>query len=195
MNDMTEHPTRQPGPGAARFIRAADGIAVAGGYVAVVCLVLITLLMVAQVCVAFASKIAPSVRGDISIAWEYGSYLMGTMFLMASAITLRSDRHIRLGVVIENCPPGVRRVLEIFCSLIALIFTIYLTWAFALGAERAWMMNTSSISSETPLWIPLLAFGVGTALLAVQCAVRLLCATMRYDLVNDALRAGGKIME
>ncbi|MFV0491346.1 MAG: TRAP transporter small permease subunit [Pseudorhodobacter sp.] len=195
MNQVTTAETRMPGPLMGRFIGFADRLALWGGYVAITCLVIMAGLMLAQVVVAFLSKIFPSVRGDISVAWEYGAYLMGTMFLMASAITLRAGRHIRLGVVIQNCSPRVLRMLEIFCSLIALLFTVYLTWALALGAERAWNMNTTSIESKTPIWIPLAVFSLGTALLALQFAIRLVSAIFGFELINTALKAGGEIEE
>lgn len=195
MAEMTSTETRVPGPALGRFIGCGDRLSLWGGYIAIACLVIMAGLMLAQVVVAFLSKIFPSVRGDISVAWEYGAYLMGAMFLLASGVTLRAGRHIRLGVVIQNCSPRVLRWLEIFCSLIALLFTIYLTWALALGAERAWMMNTTSISSQTPIWIPLAIFSVGTALLALQFSIRLLCAVLGFELTNDALKAGGEIEE
>lgn len=195
MTHLPSSPTRHPGPVLGRFLRLADALALAGGYAAMGCLVCITLLMLAQVGVAFASKFTNAVRGDIPIAWEYGSYLMGATFLLGSAVTLRADRHIRLGVVIQNCGPRVVRVLEILSSATALVFTIYLTIAFWQGAQRAIQMGSTSISSQTPLWIPLSVFCVGTGLLALQFAVRLLCALMRLDLANMALRAGGEISE
>lgn len=188
-------PARQPGPALRMVLRIADGLALLGGYVAMACLAVIALLMLAQVSVALVSRFVPTVRGDISFAWEYGSYLMGATFLLGSAVTLRADRHIRLGVVMQNSGPGVVRVLEIVSSALALAFSIFLTVAFVQGAERAVAMGTTSISSATPLWIPLTVFAVGCALLAIQCAVRLLCAILRFDLVNEALRAGGEIGE
>ncbi|WP_417723312.1 TRAP transporter small permease subunit [Salipiger sp.] len=195
MTNLPSSLKRHPGPVLGRFLRIADALALAGGQVAMGCLVVITLLMLAQVGVAFLSKFTSAVRGDIPVAWEYGSYLMGATFLLGSAVTLRADRHIRLGVVIQNCGPSVVRVLEILSSAAALAFTVYLTYAFGQGAQRAVLMGTTSISSQTPLWIPMSVFCIGTGLLALQFAVRLLCAVMRFDLVNEALRAGGEITE
>lgn len=195
MNEADSPLTRQPGPTAGRFIAFVDALALLGGRVAMVCLVLMAALMLAQVTVAFLSKFTTAIRGDIPIAWEYGSYLMGTTFLLGSAITLRADRHIRLGVVIQHCGPATLRVLEIISAALALAFTVYLTIAFGQGTQRAVVMGTTSISSATPLWIPLSVFCVGTGLLALQFAVRLICAIMRFDLVNHKLRAGGEITE
>jgi TRAP-type C4-dicarboxylate transport system permease small subunit len=194
MTNVSEN-IRQPGPVLGAFIRLADAMATLGGRIAMLCLVIITLLMLAQVVVAFLSEFVPGVRGDIPIAWEYGSYLMGATFLLGSAVTLRADRHIRLGVVIQNCGPEVVRVLEIISSLLALGFAVYLTWSFGQGMLRNYAMGTTSISSKTPLWIPMSVFCVGTALLTIQFAVRLVCAVMRFDLVNESLRAGGEIQE
>lgn len=194
MTDATS-PFNRPGPVLGALIRLADGLALLGGWIAMACLVVITLLMLAQVGVAFLSKFTTAVRGDIPVAWEYGSYLMGAMFLLGSAVTLRADRHIRLGVVIQNCGPETVRVLEIVSSILAMAFSVYLTWAFTQGTLRNFAMGTTSISSQTPLWIPMSVFAIGTALLALQFGVRLLCALMRFDLVNQGLRAGGEIQE
>ncbi|MFV0334067.1 MAG: TRAP transporter small permease subunit [Tropicimonas sp.] len=195
MNPANSLHTRPPGPTLGRFIAFADALALLGGRVAMGCLVLMAALMLAQVSVAFLSKFTTSIRGDIPVAWEYGSYLMGTTFLLGSAITLRADRHIRLGVVIQHCNRSTLRVLEIISAALALAFTVYLTIAFGQGTQRALAMGTTSISSATPLWIPLSVFCVGTGLLALQFAVRLTCAVMRFDLVNPKLRAGGEITE
>lgn len=195
MTDAPSLTTRQPGQILGRLIGFADRLALIGGLIAMLCLVLMAGLMLAQVSVAFLSKFTTAVRGDIPIAWEYGSYLMGTTFLLGSAITLRADRHIRLGVVIQHCSPRVVRVLEIVSSTLALAFTIYLTIAFGQGTQRAVVMGTTSISSGTPIWIPLSVFTVGSGLLAIQFAVRLTCALMRFEIVNEKLRAGGEITE
>lgn len=178
-----------------RVLRVTDALALAGGYVGMACLVLITGLMLAQVGVAFLSKFTHAVRGDIPIAWEYGSYLMGAAFLLGSGMTLRADRHIRLGVVMQHCGPGMVRVLEIVSSALALAFTVFLTWALIGAAERAILLGTVSIGSGTPLWIPQSVFALGTALLALQFAMRLACAIAGRPVASDALRFGGELDE
>lgn len=195
MADSTLKDLRQPGPLLGGAIKVADTLALIGGYIAMACLMMMSLLMLAQVGVAFLSKFTSAIRGDIPIAWEYGAYLMGTVFLMGSAITLRADRHIRLGVVLQYCGPGTVRFLEILSSLLACAFAVYLAFAFGQGAQRAIMFGTTSISSGTPIWIPMSIFSLGTALLAIQFGVRLICAFMRYDLVNPALQSGGEFIE
>lgn len=195
MAETTNSELRQPGPVLGGIIKVADRLALIGGYVAMACLLMMAFLMLGQVTVAFLSKFTTAIRGDIPIAWEYGAYLMGTAFLMGSAITLRADRHIRLGVVVQHCGPGTVRLLEIISSLLATAFAAYLALAFGQGAQRSIMLGTTSISSGTPIWIPMTIFALGTALLAIQFAVRLTCAVMRFDLVNPALQAGGEFFE
>ncbi len=195
MTDIEAGVQRTPGDTFARVLRVTDALALAGGWAGMACLVLISALMLAQVGVAFASKFTTSVRGDIPIAWEYGSYMMGAAFLLGSGMTLRADRHIRLGVVVQNCGPRMVRVLEIVSSALALCFTVFLTWSLAGAAHRAILMGTVSISSGTPLWIPQSVFALGTALLALQFAMRLACAIARVPVASEALRFGGELDE
>ena len=108
-----------------RVIRVSDAISLSAGYVAVVSLVGIVCLMVAQVSVSLISRFIPAVRGDIPIAWEYGSYLMGAVFMLGLGLSLRAGRHIRLDIVVDRATPKARIILEVVSGSCTLAFAIY----------------------------------------------------------------------
>lgn len=167
------------------FIRAVDALAIVGTHLAAACLVALTFLMLAQISVAALSRIVPTIRGDIPIVWEYGSYLMGATFMLGSAMTLRAGRHIRLGLVTDNASPRLSGIMDLIVSLMALILVGFLTFSMGRGAINALIAGTTSIASRTPLWIPLSVFALGSLLLALQLVARI-AATLTGRPVEDA---------
>ena len=174
------------------FVRVVDALSIAGTYVAATCLVALTLLMLAQISVGIISKFFPAVRGDIPIVWEYGSYLMGATFMLGSAMTLRAGRHIRLGLVTDNVGPLFRRVLDVAVSLLALALVGFLPFSLGRATVQAMISGSSSIASQTPLWIPLSVFAVGSLFLALQLLVRVLAVIWGIPPEDESLRVGSE---
>jgi TRAP-type C4-dicarboxylate transport system permease small subunit len=171
-------------------IRVVDTLSIAAAYLAAICLVVLTLLMLAQISVGIVSKIVPTVRGDIPIVWEYGSYLMGATFMLGSAMTLRAGRHIRLGLLTDNVSPAIRRALDLFVSLLGLGLVGFLTYSLGRATIMAMISGSTSIASRTPLWIPLSVFAVGSLFLALQLMVRLLAALSGHAVEDETLHVG-----
>lgn len=176
----------------AQFIRVVDALSIAATYVAAACLVALTLLMLAQITVGIISRIFPVVRGDIPIVWEYGSYLMGATFMLGSAMTLRAGRHIRLGLLTDNVGPIVRTGLDVVVTLLALALVGFLTYSLGRATLQAMISGSTSIASQTPLWIPLSVFAVGSLLLALQLVVRALAALSGGPVEDESLRVGSE---
>jgi TRAP-type mannitol/chloroaromatic compound transport system permease small subunit len=180
--------TQEPAGAVARFIGFADRVAIAGAWLAMFCLVGMTLLMFAQIVVSTVSKFVPAVRGDIPVAWEYSSYLMGATFMLGAGMTLRAGRHIRLGIVIGNTRARVRWVLELFSSLVSFGFVAFLTYSLGRAALRAFALGSASVGSNTPTWIPMAVFAVGAAIFALQFLARVLACIAGQPLENKALQ-------
>jgi len=171
------------------FLRFVDLLAIAATWVAGGCLIALTGLMLAQIGVAAISRVIPSIRGDIPIVWEYGSYLMGATFMLGSAMTLRAGRHIRLGMLTENIGPRARVVVDLIISIIGFALVAFLTYSLGRGAFNSMLSGSASIASRTPLWIPLLVFTVGNFLLALQLAARIVANLTGRPVEDLALRA------
>lgn len=98
----------------------------------------------------------------------YAGYLMAGAGFLALAHTLRRGEHIRVTLLLQAAPPGLRRGLELWsrlaASLLALLFAFYscrLVW------QSVAFNDISTGNDATPLWIPQLAMAVGTVVFAI----------------------------
>jgi TRAP-type C4-dicarboxylate transport system permease small subunit len=169
-------------------LRWIDWMGFAGGWIAAGCLVVLTLLILAEIAVRLLSDFIAAVPADIPVAWEYSSYLMGASFLFGAAMTLRAGSHIRVSLLLANARPPVRRALEIVSAAGGTALTVFLAWSLWSFALEAWERDQTSISSASPLWIPQMSLVAGAALLALQMAGRLLQALLGLPLEDDRLR-------
>jgi TRAP-type mannitol/chloroaromatic compound transport system permease small subunit len=168
-------------------------LAIAGSWFAAASLGILIVLIVAEILVAFVSKFFPDLPGDIPIAWEYSGYLSGTAFMAATAIALRAGNHIRVGVVIANVSPTIRRGMEILCSAVGAVLTVFLAWTLVRFSLQAWTGGQLSIDSYTPMWIPKSLLAIGATLLAVQMVARLIRSVAGAPLEDEKLKATGTL--
>ncbi len=166
------------------ILDAIDRLGRIDGWLGALCLVLLTTLIFAEVLVRFLSGFLPWVPAHIPVAWEYGSYLMAATFTFGAAMTLRAGGHIRVTLLTGNASPVVRRGLEIFCALAATIFVGFLAYAMIKFALGSYQRGTTSISSNTPIWIPQAVVAFGMLLLAMQALARLIQACLGLPLEN-----------
>jgi TRAP-type mannitol/chloroaromatic compound transport system permease small subunit len=175
----------------AMLLAAADALAVLGGWLAAGCLAALVLLISAEILVAAASRVFPSLPGDIPIAWEYSAYLMGAAFLLGAAVTLRAGGHIRVSILVSRLGPGPLRALEIVTALLGSAVTIFFAWSLLLFAWRSFTSGQVSGGSFTPLWIPQAALAAGAVLLAIQMVARLARSLLGLATEDHALKAAG----
>ena len=178
-----------------RLIGIVDRLGIGAAWLAGLCLVALTLLMLAQIAVAAVSRLSPAIRGDIPVVWEYGSYLMGATFMLGLAMTLRAGRHIRLGLLTDNANPRVRRTIDIIVSLIGLVLAGFLTYSLGRGALNSMLSGSTSIASRTPLWVPLSVFAAGCLLLTLQFTTRILAGVTGRPVEDPSLQVGSSETE
>jgi TRAP-type C4-dicarboxylate transport system permease small subunit len=159
------------------------------GWIGAVCLVTLTLLMLAEITVRALSNFIPWVPADIPVAWEYSSYMMAACFTFGAAMTLRAGGHIRVTLVLGRLQPPARRLLEIAASLVATCFVGFLSIAMARFAWSAYERGQTSISSDTMLWIPEAVIAFGMVLLALQFLARTIQAVLGLPLEDPRIKA------
>lgn len=177
--------------GAQLLLRVSDWIAAASGAFSVLCLVALLLLILAGVGRSLLGKIDPAWSGEIVIAWEYGSYLMGAVFMFGAAAGLRAGTHIRVSILLSHISGGVALVLEAVSTLIGLFVAGFIARALFNFTLRAYNTNQLSSGSLTPLWIPDALLALGAMLLALQMAVRLVRVLLGLPAEDTSLKAGG----
>ncbi len=136
-------------------------------------------LVLAVVSVQFALVVARYVFGFGSI-WLTEAVVYGhaTLFLLASAWTLRAGGHVRVDIFYADASPRTRAIVDLAGALLLLLpFALVLAWLAAPYAARSWaVFERSQESSGLPLvfalktLIPL--FAVLMALQGVAQAIR-----------------------
>ena len=159
------------------------------GWIGAACLVVLTLLMLAEITVRALSNFVSWVPADIPVAWEYSSYLMAACFTFGAAMTLRAGGHIRVTLVLGKLQPSARRLLEIAASLVATAFVGFLAVAMARFSWTAFSAGQRSISSDTLLWIPEAVVAFGMMLLALQFLARFIQALLGLPLEDHRIKA------
>lgn len=133
----------------------------AAGVLAALSLIAILLLIVVQMLARWTGEVFPG-------APDYAGYAMAAASFLAFANALNRGAHIRVSIVLNAVPAGVRRAIEIWCFGIGTA----VMWYFVYYAQRftywSWKFNDISQGQDkTPLWIPQSAMLIGAAILAI----------------------------
>jgi TRAP-type C4-dicarboxylate transport system permease small subunit len=159
------------------------------GWIGGGCLLTLTLLMLAEVTTRALSNVLPFFPADISVAWEYSSYLMAASFTFGAAMTLRVGGHIRVVLLLKNIPAPFQRGLEVLAALAGFAFMAFLTFAMIKFAYSSFIRGQVSTSSETPLWFPQGVVAFGMLLLTMQFLARAIQATLGLPLEDHSMKA------
>ncbi len=165
-----------------------DALGRFGGSVAALALAALTLLILAEISVRLLSGYFQGMPAGVPMAWEYSSYLMGTAFMAGAAMALRAGSHIRVSILLAQLPPFGQRILEVVASAVGVCLTSFLAYSLALFTWGSFTRGQTSISSDTPVWIPEAAITLGAFLLALQMLARLLQALWGLPVEDPSLR-------
>lgn len=130
--------------------RALDALYAASGAAAVVFLILIAVLTLAQMAGRLIGVPVPS-------ADDFAGYCMAGCVGLGMTYTLRTGGHIRVLTLLTRLAPGPRRVLEIVCAAGAALIVGVLTWY-----TGDMVLTTRGFGEYTiglvpvPKWIPML---------------------------------------
>ena len=105
---------------------------------------------------------------------------MAATFTFGAAMTLRAGGHIRVSLLLANVPrrscAGCSKSLSAVAGVVFMAFLAYAMVKFTWGS---FMRGQTSISSDTPLWIPQAVVTFGMVLLALQFLARVIQAAAR----------------
>jgi TRAP-type C4-dicarboxylate transport system permease small subunit len=175
------------------ILELLDRLSRLDGWLGAVCLASLTALMLAEVFVRAVSNVTSLVPASIPVAWEWSSYLMAATFTFGAAMTLRAGGHIRVSLLLANAPPALRRVLDVATAAVALVFMAFLAYAMVKFTYASYAKGQTSISSDTPLWIPQAVVTFGMVLLALQFLARMIQALLGLPLEDARMKAGALV--
>lgn len=127
-------------------------------------------------------------QNPLSVAEEYGAYMLVAITCMGLAFTWKEGSHVRVELLINRLSPSVRQWVRVITMFIALIFTIFMVIASYQMVSFSFMFGTRSGSwIRTPIAWPQITLIIGSVFLFFQLIIEIVRA------VNDlGSRKGGR---
>ncbi|WP_332826487.1 TRAP transporter small permease [Ramlibacter sp.] len=163
-------------------MRALHRLYLASGLLSAASLVAICGLILAQV-------VARNLGSTVRDAEEFAAWAMAAAGFFGLPYALHCGSHIRVQVFTRFLSPAPQHVLEVVASLIGLALSAFLAWycvAFVLESYN--FKEVSQGLVPVPLWLPQLPMALGSILLVVAFAERLVCVLRhrQFELGDNA---------
>jgi TRAP-type C4-dicarboxylate transport system permease small subunit len=150
------------------LLRAADFIARTTAYLAGLVLIAITVYTLVEIVLRGAFGISSNVLV------EFVGYGLAAMTFLGASQTMRAGGLIRINVLLQFAPPGLRRILDAFClacGIAIVVFGSYFVW---FDMQRAYERGYETDSVvPLPLWLPPLGLLVGMVAFVLDMAIQL----------------------
>ena len=135
-----------------------DRLYAGAGWLAGVCIVLITLMILAQIVGRWFGIIIPSTE-------DFSGYLLAAASFLALASTFRHGNHIRVTVVVHQLPARARHALLIVVLLLFCLLMAYCAWQLSYMVYESWRFDELSQGYiAVPLWLPQTPMALGAIL-------------------------------
>ncbi|NLQ17806.1 TRAP transporter small permease [Marinomonas sp. M1K-6] len=125
------------------------------GLLSGLCIVIITLLLLAQIVGRLFNFIVPS-------AEDFAGYALAASTFLGLAYTFREGGHIRVTLLIEQFSPAPRKIQEAIILILSFCLLCYLSYACGYMVYESYVYNEVSYGYvPVPLWIPQLPVAIG----------------------------------
>ncbi|MDO5641645.1 MAG: TRAP transporter small permease [Paracoccus sp. (in: a-proteobacteria)] len=174
--------------------RMADVVSLCGAWVAAFCVAALTLLVLIDTLLAFASRyLYQGIPSGTGVGWEYSAYLMGAAFLLGAGLTLRAGLQLRVELMLSVGHGRFARWIEMFAAALGSAITVLLTIWLARFTMRTYGYGEVSQDSFTPLWVPQMVLTIGMGVLAFQMVARLVACLSGASLNKPSLGSASAI--
>ena len=155
--------------------KGLDGLYVAAGVLAALCLIAILTLIVLQMLARWTGEVFPG-------APDYAGYAMASASFLAFANALNRGSHIRVSLLLNYLSEGARKWMEIWCFSIGAAVMWYFVWYAQKFVYWSWKFNDISQGQDkTPLWIPQIAMLIGAVIFAIALTDHLISLVVRGE--------------
>ncbi|NNE51285.1 MAG: TRAP transporter small permease [Sulfitobacter sp.] len=152
-----------------------DSLYLLAGILAALCLIAILSLIVVQMVARWTGEVFPG-------APNYAGYAMAAASFLAFANALGRGAHIRVSILLNAVPLGLKRLLEIWCFAVAAAIAWYFTYYAYWFVYWSWKFNEISQGQDAiHLWIPQSVMVAGGALLALALTDNLLHVLLKGE--------------
>jgi len=140
---------------------ALDKVYNGAGIIAGACIVLITLMVLAQIVGRWFGIIIPSTE-------DFSGYLLAAASFLALAYTFRHGGHIRVTLLVHQLPSRWQRTLMNIALLVFVVIAGYGAYQLCFLVYESWQFQELSQGYiAIPLWIPQLPMALGVLLFFV----------------------------
>ncbi|QMV61595.1 TRAP transporter small permease [Pseudomonas berkeleyensis] len=147
------------------------------GLLAGLFLILICVLIVAQILARQFGTMIPSTD-------EFAAYCMAASGFLALPYALMRGAHIRVELLFRILPQRSLFAVEVLGNMVGLLIAAYLAWYCALFVLESYeFKEVSSGLLPIPMWIPQIPMVLGTVILVIAMAERLVlvCRGQRFE--------------
>lgn len=147
------------------------------GLLAGLFLILICVLIVAQILARQFGTMIPSTD-------EFAAYCMAASGFLALPYALMRGAHIRVELLFRILPQRSLFAVEVLGNVVGLLIAAYLAWYCALFVLESYeFKEVSSGLLPIPMWIPQMPMVLGTVILVIAMAERLVlvCRGQRFE--------------
>lgn len=119
-------------------------------------------------CVMIAQMVMRELQMQLPAADDVSAYLCVSTTFFALAATFKRGELIRVGMLVNRLPPGLRRAAEFLALSLAAALMAYVT--FWTAQDMLFSLEIEEVAQGTvpiPLWIPKLAVPAGAGLLLI----------------------------
>lgn len=155
--------------------RFLDFLYSAAGVLAALCLIAILSLIVLQMLARWTGEVFPG-------APNYAGYAMAAASFLAFANALGRGAHIRVSILLNAVPDGVRRWIDVFCFAVGTAVMWYFVWyAWRFVGFSIMLGDVSQGQDRTPLWIPQSVMLAGAVIFAIALTDHLINLLVRGE--------------
>ena len=143
------------------------------GYIAAIFLILVALFIL----IGISSRIFGFYIRGLA---EYSGYCMASASFFALAYTFVEGGHIRITLFLEKLSGLKKRILEIWCLIIASIFSGYLAFYFIKMLIISYkFQERSEGADEILIWIPQTSVAIGSFIFFISCFHQLILSLIK----------------
>ena len=125
---------------------------------------LLLAIMVVNVTLAVIARYV--LQNSLSWSEEFGRYMMVWCGFLGCSIAIRDDSHVGVSMVVDLCPPALRKFMIVLNKVVVAVFIIVV---FVTSLKH---LNTLSIQKssalEIPMILPYLSVTIGMALMFLE---------------------------
>lgn len=140
------------------------------GWASATCLILMTLLILAQIVARLLGVLIPSSE-------DFAGWLLSATIFFGLAYTFNTGGHIRLTILLSKLPAKIRKAFEIFALFMGIGIVAFMAYYTSYTVYESYDFgDVSDTYLPVPLWLVQLPMAVGSILLLFACVDSLLVA-------------------